>query len=171
MTHQLHFIRKHSITVFSLMLFILFLSLILIQENCSYDDAGWCWKYWDALGHIGNSLMIAVPFFIFSILSLLVSSDLSRGWKRFALWWVPLSILAILLAPDHGGGMLYPSLQDMLSILLPALFIFISIGMFVRARYLEKNTRAPARAFKGAGIVLLSIVAGLGLLWFVGGLL
>jgi hypothetical protein len=78
-------------------------------------------------------LLYAMAVFPFAV-ALLITSGRGLGrWMRFALWWLPVSAIAIALAPTGGGSWmpLYPDLtKESLAWVMGAV---LSIAGFVLA--------------------------------------
>lgn len=52
------------------------------------------------------SYLFAIAFIIPSVFLLFVPETAWHAWLRFARWWLPLSILLIILTPDFNGNIL-----------------------------------------------------------------
>jgi len=76
----------------------------------------------------------------FSILMRVMNEKIFRAWAHFMIWFVPVSILLIVVSPNTGGGFLYPSQREMLSILLPILFSVISF-IIIAWKYFATRSR------------------------------
>lgn len=50
--------------------------------------------------------LFAIAFIIPSVFLLFVPETAWHAWLRFARWWLPLSILLIILTPDFNGNIL-----------------------------------------------------------------
>lgn len=103
-------------------------------------------NYIGCLDNLSQTLSdIFIPIFltsvIFSIITLKLRDEVFRSWMHFAILWIPLSIFMILMAPDHGGGTLYPTAREMLAIICPALFLIISSGIIVYKWYSLKDKK------------------------------
>lgn len=106
-------------------------ALLLISIN-EIDAASLC-----PLGHeygtVNCENLVAatlVPIFLvpLSFLLILFRDEVFRSWLRFVYWWVPLSILFILLDTGGGGGFLFSFDQGEFAALLTIpLFILISL--------------------------------------------
>ena len=118
-------ITKKSVLIFSAASLALLIALGLFQGSCDYDARGLCWQYWSEIGDFGQNIFIMVPLFVFSLITLRMREEVFRTWIHFAIWFVPLSVVLIIMSPDRGGGMLFPTTRAILSILLPILFSII----------------------------------------------
>lgn len=115
---------------------------------------------------LGSILFIIHNFFLNQL-----RNNTYSVWIKFATWWIPLSTLILIISPRSDGGMLYPSTREAFSVLLPVLFISISVGIFIRSRYLYKNPHSKHSGLTSVGIIFLCICGGLGLLWVIAGIL
>jgi predicted permease len=88
------------------------------------------------------SISAAIPFLIVLLLS---KGNILRAWVRFSRWWIPLSILLILLAPTSSGTWM-PILsmtKESLTWLMGGLFTIISLVIIARA---NRTSRTPKKS-------------------------
>jgi len=104
--------------------------------------AHWCV---DSLGACYGSLVhqsfdLLTPVYLFSIVTLpitffliFVSSSIFKSWLKFTMWWIPLSILVIVVASEPGGAMMpiYSFIQKDAVFLMSSLFVVVSMGIIV----------------------------------------
>lgn len=121
--------RKNGILFGSL--FITAVSFVLMCSskigfcpNASYSQ---CAQQADS---IAESLIPAVPFFVFSLLTYFMRDAVYKTWLSFALPWLLVSIAAIALTPDVPapalGGPGFGFGKGDLALLLTALFVLVS---------------------------------------------
>ncbi|MCX6735762.1 MAG: hypothetical protein NTZ13_01640 [Candidatus Parcubacteria bacterium] len=69
------------------------------------------------------------PVFLFSLITYPLREETFRSWLHFAKWWVPMSVLLVLITPDGQGGGYMPSLIDkqVVAFLTSAIFTLISL--------------------------------------------
>ena len=103
---------------------ILFFLFIYSQDN------GLCGQYaWDC-GHsfdlVGLMFLVFLPLFLISLLTYKLCDEIFNAWIMFAKWWIPLTIVFVLLAPASDGSLL-PIDKGRVSLFMNALFITISL--------------------------------------------
>jgi hypothetical protein len=108
----------------------LFIFLMLFQQYCDYDVHGLCWQYWDRIGIWGEYLIIFIPLFFLSCIAYFLPAETYRLWIKFAYVWIPLTMLAIFLAPEYGSPFL-PITKGSIAGVSSLFFIVISIGIMV----------------------------------------
>lgn len=124
-------------------LFLAILSLIL----GSPDNFGLCSKN-DIVclhGYIDQYNSFIVPVFIFSIptffiafLSLFLIEQVFNAWFKFAIIFVPVSIMLIAILPSMGD-MFFPSIKEVAIFSLPVIYLIVSLGLIIlQAKKLKK---------------------------------
>lgn len=78
------------------------------------------------LTNIGINLLPIIPLFFFSLITYKMQDEIYRKWLRFAQWWVPLSMLAIFLAPEYSGDWMFPVVKGTVAFFSSLLFVIIS---------------------------------------------
>jgi hypothetical protein len=82
--------------------------------------------------------MILFPIFfvwIISLLTLFLCDDIFRTWLKFAIVWVPLTMLCTLAAPEYSMS-LVPVVKSSVSFFMSAAFFVLSLGI-IFARTLQ----------------------------------
>lgn len=76
-------------------------------------DRLWCqYNFIDGILYFIPYLTIFLPLFFFSLVTYWMREGVYQSWFRFARWWIPLSMLLILIMPsDTGGGGFGPQLS------------------------------------------------------------
>jgi len=101
----------------------LFSRQIGLCPSSSYNS---CAIFFD---RFAESLTPVFPFLAFSISSYFMSDRVFRTWSRFAVIWVPLSIVAIALTPEYSGDFLFPIVKGTVALGISLLFVIISLGI------------------------------------------
>jgi hypothetical protein len=70
------------------------------------------------------------PIFFFSLLTFFLKEAIFRTWLHFSYWWIPLSIILILIS-DPSPGHLAPSLREMAGMVSFGLYVIISLGIII----------------------------------------
>ena len=90
-----------------------------------YNTYGFVFRYCD------DFLLALFPFYVAIFISVAffwLSNETFLPWVRFSFWWILLLAFFIFVAPtDEGGVISTPSVQDVLFILNPILYLVISI--------------------------------------------
>ncbi|MFZ1075573.1 MAG: hypothetical protein WAN50_04340 [Minisyncoccia bacterium] len=68
-----------------------------------------------------------LPLLIFSVAAYFQRKDIFRTWIRFAYWFIPLSMLLILISPNNGLAIE----KDSVAFVISAAFAIVSIGIMV----------------------------------------
>ena len=73
------------------------------------------------------------PITVFSLITYPLREETFQSWLHFAKWFVPLSILLVLLTPDGQSGGYMPSLIDkqVIAFLTSALFTLVSLIIII----------------------------------------
>lgn len=67
-----------------------------------------------------------LPLFLFSLITYKLPERVYRTWSRFALWWIPLSMLLILVVPSYDGS-LVPVDKGRTALATSLFFLIISL--------------------------------------------
>ena len=79
----------------------------------------------------GAPLIFFSVLSIFSIIALFfLKEQVFVVWKKFAVIYIPISIVIIAISPSQGD-MFFPSMQEMLIFALPAIFLVASLAIII----------------------------------------
>lgn len=78
------------------------------------------------LDSFANLILISFPLFLFSLITYKLPERVYRTWSRFALWWIPLSMLLILVVPSYDGS-LVPVDKGRTALATSLFFLIISL--------------------------------------------
>ena len=70
-----------------------------------------------------------IPLFIFSAITYRMRETTYRAWIRFAAVWIPLSMVAVFLAPEYSADWMYPIVKSTVAFFSSLLFAIISTGI------------------------------------------
>jgi hypothetical protein len=87
--------------ILSLIIFLSLTSTIIILFVCYLGFEDFCFAHQDSTIFV---LLFSAPLFLLSLILLFLRKEVYESWKKFALWWLPISFLFILGAPSSGGG-------------------------------------------------------------------
>ncbi len=138
------FVTKRNVlmvTIFAIVLMEL-LARSLEIGFCGTRDYG-CASVYDGMA---ATLLIFVPVLFFSLLTYFVRNEIFGGWMKFAVWWVPLTVVLALLLPnnDQSQSIGMGSTQGLFVIVMTLIFIIVSLIIIV-AKYMamkKKNSTA-----------------------------
>ena len=117
-----------------------FTGLLMLQQACDYEAHGLCWKYWSLIGMLGEYLMISVPLFILSLVAYFLREETFRAWLKFVYIWIPLTMLAIFMAPEYGHPFL-PITKGSIAGVSSLLFVFISVSIMIFKSFSKKHIK------------------------------
>lgn len=84
---------------------------------------------------IGTTLIPVVFLFLFSLITYRMSEKIFSAWSKFAVVWIPLSMLAIFLAPEYSGDFLFPIEKGTVAIISSLIFLVISTFFILRYNF------------------------------------
>ena len=124
---------KRNGLIVSSVLFAIFAVATLFQSTCDYKAQGFCWQYWDQVWTLIEILLITAPLFVISLLVYFLRDEIFRAWFKFAVVWVPLTILLTLMAPEYGQSLL-PIEKGGVTFLFSVIFFIVSVIIIVAKR-------------------------------------
>ena len=96
----------------------------------------WVCDHFFVGGHAGNCptilsdgmiiLFPVIPLFIVSLVVHFLRDDVFQVWIKFVYVWLPLTMFAILIAPEYGNALL-PVEKGTVGVFFSLLFVIISI--------------------------------------------
>lgn len=81
----------------------------------------------DISNQIAEILFPLIPIVLLSLITYWTRDSVYQAWFRFARWWVPLSMLLILITPEYGGGLFNPIEKGSVAFVSSAFFFLISL--------------------------------------------
>ncbi|HBR78871.1 MAG TPA: hypothetical protein DEA46_00385 [Candidatus Moranbacteria bacterium] len=121
---------------------VLFLSIILVASSLvavfsrqigigpsySYSD---CADFFDTLFMI---IFPAIPLFIFSLITYPMKENVFQAWWQFTRVWIPISMLAILIAPSYSHNWMFPIEKGTVASFSSLIYIITNI-LIIFSRY------------------------------------
>lgn len=104
-------------------LIVVLVDLIGIDKLCGGT------QYTNCMKNMHSGFLVLIPFialFLVSIFVHWIRQDMYESWFRFARWWVPLSMIAIFLAPEYDKDFLFPIEKGTVSLFLSVVFLIVS---------------------------------------------
>lgn len=86
---------------------------------------------------------------LFLMVLLFLREQIFYSWLKFAVIFFPISMILIMSAPSHDGGMIFRSTQEVLTTLLPGIFFIVSFAIiFFHIYFLNKLNVKTGRSGK-----------------------
>jgi hypothetical protein len=91
---------------------------------CGGQEYGQCM---DTTYGIMINLLPILPLFLLSLITYKMRDEVYRAWLHFAYIWIPLSILAILLAPEYSSDWMFPIVKGTVAFFSSLIFVAVSL--------------------------------------------
>ena len=107
---------------------LLFINTIGTFKVCGSVNYGTC------MDIVAGAMFVLFPFmplFVFTAITYKMRDSVYAAWFNFAKWWVPLSMLAILISPEYSNDWMLPIEKGSVAFVTSVLFVAISIGILV----------------------------------------
>lgn len=88
------------------------------------------------------NLVPIIPLFLFSLITYWMRDRVYRAWVRFAAVWIPLSMIAILFAPEYSRDWMFPVVKSNVAFFSSLIFTLISLGIVGWGVYASRRTNA-----------------------------
>lgn len=114
---------------------LLILNQIGTYRLCGSNEYGLC------MDNLSNVMLVfypIIPLFIISLIVYFLRDEIFRAWIRFVYLWIPLSMFAILVAPEYGNAFL-PIEKGTVAGFFSLLFIIVSIIIITIKHFLLKR--------------------------------
>ncbi len=114
---------------------------IISSTNVCYHNKI-CFRFFDSYitQTIAILLLLPPPLLFLSLLTYRMRDEIFRAWTAFARWWIPLSMIAILVTPRESGGFISIPLQATLALFCAGVFLIVSLIIIAWKHYsLKKN--------------------------------
>lgn len=81
----------------------------------------------DPISNFASSLLVISVFLCF------VTDQVFFSWLTFAKWWIPLTILLIVISPTNGSSAFFPAFfsKELTSMWMGGLFVLISLLLII----------------------------------------
>lgn len=80
-----------------------------------------------------------VLLFLFGLFTCSLRNQIYEAWFRFARWWVPLSMIAIFLAPEYSNDWVLPIEKGGVALVFCGTFVLISTLIITRAFFFKRT--------------------------------
>ncbi len=103
-----------------------------VLTHLCYEQWGWCKNMWRPINDVVLPILFFFPImFVIQLATLRLNEQINTTWIKFLTWWVPLSIILILITPNTKG-MFFPDLKEIFGLVLPGLFLLISLILIIK---------------------------------------
>ena len=102
--------------------------------------AGSAGKCPQLLTGIGFNLFPFLPLFLMACIAYFLREETFRAWLKFAYVWIPLTMLAIFMAPEYGHPFL-PITKGSIAGVSSLLFVFISLSIIIFKSFSKKHIK------------------------------
>lgn len=119
-------VTKKNILVSSGIIVVLFLVFDSVGtfRLCGGVEYGSCM---DKLHGFFGIFLPIFPLFLFSLITYKMREEIYKTWFYFARWWVPLSMLLVLISPEYSNDWMFPIEKGSVAFVTSLLFTVISL--------------------------------------------
>ncbi len=78
------------------------------------------------MSSIETTLLPILPMFVFSIITYWMREEIYVAWFKFARWWIPLSMVAILISPEYSHDWMFPIEKGTVAFMTSVVFVIAS---------------------------------------------
>ena len=133
-------VRKKYLLFFSALtsIVLVFLDFLGTDKICGGRQYTMCMQ------SVHSYFIVLQPVFfllIFSLITYWMREDEYRAWFKFARWWIPLSMILILISPEYSHDWMYRIEKGTVAFATSLLFVVISIIIVIKLIAARKTTR------------------------------
>lgn len=88
------------------------------------------------------NLLPIIPLFLFSIITYKMRDEVYRAWTRFSYVWIPLSMVAIFLAPEYSADWMFPIEKGSVAFFSSLIFAVISLLLIIYKYFASRRARS-----------------------------
>lgn len=107
---------------------LLILNWIGTFKLCGGQEYGQCM---DLIYSIMMNFFPIIPLFLLSLITYKMRNEVYRAWLRFVYVWIPLSMFAILIAPEYSSDWMFPVVKGTVAFYSSLLFVIISLVLII----------------------------------------
>jgi len=124
---------KKRVLIASIIFSVVFILSIFSREigMCPPYSYSTCSDFSESLAMLFFPIL---PLFFFSLVTYFMREEIFQSWWRFARVWVPLSMIAILLAPAYASDWMFPIDKGRIAFFTAVVFVIISLILIVREK-------------------------------------
>ena len=107
------------------------------------------------LASVIDTAIPVLPLLMFSLVTYFLRDEIFQAWIRFAIWWVPLTMVVIAISPGNDSTFLAPSTKAIFGLLFLILFVVVSIAIIIR-----KLVATPSEKTRQNWFLMPSLIVG-----------
>ncbi len=81
------------------------------------------------------------PLFILSSLTYFMREEISTAWTNLAKWWVPFSMILVLISPEYSNDWMFPITKGSVAFITSVLFVLISLILITWKWFALRKTK------------------------------
>jgi hypothetical protein len=92
--------------------------------------------------NVESALILIFPFFLFTLITYFMREEVYKTWVRFAIWWLAISMLLILIMPESETGGFGPQIsfgKGDVALLTCVFFVIVSIFLIAWKYWRVRN--------------------------------
>ena len=133
------FVTKRNVLFFGLIGPLVLLVATFYFKVCIYGTG--CEGYFDPIGYMIPVVIICFPSLFFSLITYKMRDEIFQSWLKFAIWWIPLTILFTMASSSTvGQGPGAVSDKGIVDIGMTLIFTVVSLIIIITKR----NSLPPA---------------------------
>lgn len=125
---------------FAFQVLLVLFSYSSLFETC-YNNLACQEGFLNWLNIISPYIHLFIPLFLLSLITYKMRDEVYRAWVCFAYAWVPLSMLAIFLAPEYSTDWMYPVVKGTVAFFTSLLFVIISLVLIAYKYAASRRSR------------------------------
>ena len=110
---------------------VIFILLVIIGSVGTYNL---CNSNGQCINVLHNFFLHFLPFsvlFIFALITYWMREEIYRAWFKFARWWIPLSMILILISPEYSHDWMYRIEKGTVAFATSLLFVIVSLIIII----------------------------------------
>jgi len=117
---------------------IITVAILAINYIGTYQTCGFDRNCAQLLANIIRTLFIFFPIFILSLITYKMRDTIFQSWLKFAYFWVLLTIILTILAPEYDSSFVSLT-KGLVSFTLSAIFLLISLIIIIIKSFSSKK--------------------------------
>lgn len=116
--------------------FIFSLFLFIISIKGTYYYCGGVYGICVEMFHLFSLVFFPIlSLFLFSLVTYFMREEIFQVWWKFARVWIPLSMIAIILAPSYASDFMFPVDKGRVAFFASSLFLLTSLILIIRTKW------------------------------------
>ena len=115
---------------------ILTLGIILFTISVLSREIGYCPSYSYSscvvvFNALAEMLLLVFPALFLFFVVYFMRNEIYEAWFLFTRWWIPLSMLSVLVAPEYAHDWMYPIEKGNVAFGMSIIFILVSVLIII----------------------------------------